>query len=63
MKTINLKSVCIIAAVFIIGLAGGCDEAGRTGGKSPLIDSPTDLGTTIGSLATIYSPELVAVEG
>jgi len=63
MKTINLKSVCIIAAVFIIGLAGGCDEAGRMGGKSTLIDSPTDLGTTIGSLAAIYSPELVAVEG
>ena len=63
MKTINLKSVCIIAAVFVVGLAGGCDEAGRTGGKSPLIDSQTDLGTTIGSLAAIYSPELVAVEG
>lgn len=63
MKTINLKSVCNIAAVFIIGLAGGCDEAGRMGGKSPLIDSPTDLGTTIGSLATIYSPESVSVEG
>ncbi len=63
MKTINLKSVCIIAAVFIIGLTGGCDEAGRTGGKSPLIDSPTDLGPTIGSLATIYSPESVRVEG
>lgn len=63
MKTINLKTLCVMAAIAVFGLAGGCDEAARTRGKSPLIDSPTDLGTTIGSLAAIYSPESVAVEG
>ncbi|MBN2271507.1 MAG: flagellar basal body P-ring protein FlgI [Sedimentisphaerales bacterium] len=63
MKTVNLKSVWIIAAASIIGLAGGCDEAGRTGGRSKLLEAPTDLGPTIGSLAAIYSPESVTVEG
>lgn len=63
MKSINLKTLCIAAAVFIIGLMGGCDEAGRMGGKSKLLDDSTELGTTIGSLATVYSTELVTVEG
>ena len=63
MKTVNLKSVWIIAAASIIGLAGGCEELGRTGGRSKLLDTPTDLGPTIGSLVTVYSPELAAVEG
>ncbi|HLB74182.1 MAG TPA: flagellar basal body P-ring protein FlgI [Sedimentisphaerales bacterium] len=63
MKTVNLKILCVLAAMSIVGLGGGCDEAGRMGGRSKLLDGPTDLGTTIGSLAAIYSPESVAVEG
>lgn len=63
MRTIVIKTVCVIAAVSVCGLAGGCDEAWRTGGKSKLLDDATDLGPTIGSLATIYSPESVVVEG
>jgi hypothetical protein len=63
MKTVNFKILCVLAAMSIVGLGGGCDEASRTGGRSKLLDGPTDLGPTIGSLAAIYSPESVTVEG
>ena len=63
MKTVSVKILCFLAAMSIVGLGGGCDEAGRTGGRSKLLETPTDLGPTIGSLAAIYSPESVTVEG
>ncbi|MBL7152945.1 MAG: flagellar basal body P-ring protein FlgI [Phycisphaerae bacterium] len=63
MKTINLKTACVIAVVFVVVLGGGCDEPGRMGRRSGLLGGPTDLGPTIGSLATIYSSESAVVEG
>ncbi len=63
MNTINRKTVCVIAALSIIGLTGGCGGLKGTSRRSKLAAGRTDLGTTIGSLAEIYSPESAAVEG
>jgi len=59
----GIKTVCVIAALLIACFTGGCGEAGQpgTGSREP---APTiDLGTTIGSLVEVVSPDLVAVEG
>ncbi len=63
MNTINRKTVCVIAALSIIGLTGGCGGLKGTSKRSKLAAGRTDLGTTIGSLAEIYSAEFAAVEG
>ncbi|MBN2137876.1 MAG: flagellar basal body P-ring protein FlgI [Sedimentisphaerales bacterium] len=63
MKTINFNSVYVMGIVFVVGLAGGCEDTGRSAGRSKLLAGPSDLGPTIGSLAKIYSPESAVVEG
>lgn len=63
MEAVNLKTLIILSSAFIIVLVGGCEQAGGDRGGSGLLGDFKDLGATIGSLTTVYSPELVAVEG
>jgi len=62
MSDVNIKRLCLAAALFVVGFVAGCEESVGSGG-SKLLGTRADLGATIGSLAEIYSPESVAVEG
>ncbi len=63
MSVSNRKTVCVIAVFAIACFAVGC---GRWGGRSKGTDelaAEGDLGATIGSLAKVLSPDLMAVQG
>lgn len=51
----------IITGLLLISLIAGCGEPAQRGEKEPA--SEIDLGTTIGSLAEVFSFELIPVEG
>lgn len=59
----NYKAVCV-TVILITGLfITGCGEPVRTGEESTELVIEIDLGTTVGSLAEVSSPELIPVEG
>ena len=63
MSVSNRKTVCVIAIFAIVCFAVGC---GRWGGRSKGTDklaAEGDLGVTIGLLAEVLSPDLMAVQG
>jgi len=61
MKIRHIKTVCVTSILLIGFFAGGCREpVQRDEGE---LAAEIDLGTTIGSLAEVFSPELIAVEG
>jgi flagellar basal body P-ring protein FlgI len=53
----------ILSWVFFIGSGGGCESSGPRRDGSGLLGDFKELGDTIGSLTTVYSPESVAIEG
>lgn len=57
MNIVNLKTLCVTGILVVACLAGGCGEFG------PESREMRRLGSTIGSLAEVVSPGLVAVEG
>lgn len=57
----HIKTVWVTAMLLIVCLAGGCGGPVRTGKKE--LSLPTELGTTIGSLVAVLSPESIRVEG
>jgi len=61
MKIQRRKKVWLISTVLIVFFVGGCVEPGKT---KPVPHAPAaDLGTTIGSLVEVFSPEAIKVEG
>ncbi len=63
MIMINRKTVWLTIILLIACFANGCGRRFRTTGRSEELAPLTELGTTIGSLAEITTPELIAIEG
>ena len=57
------KTVCLISILLIGLFIGGCDEPVQTVKGLKEAETTIDLGTTIGSLAEVFSLELIPVEG
>jgi hypothetical protein len=64
MKTIYREMSCLAVMLLVLAGAGGC-RAGKENGKagSTELTPATDLGPTIGSVATVVTPAPIAVEG
>lgn len=63
MDTIERKTVCVIAALLLPCFIAGCQEQYVAGRGVEGLETTTDLGTTIGSLVDVISPESFPVEG
>ncbi len=64
MNTGKRKTTISITVVLLAGLfIAGCRGLSQTGGGIKGLSTIIDLGTTIGSLVEVHSPELIAVEG
>jgi len=61
MTICDKKSALIKITLVICFFTAGCGEPVKRGSMEP--EPPIDLGTTIGSLAEVFSPELIPVEG
>ncbi len=61
MAICDKKSALIRIILFIGFFTAGCGEPVKRGGIEP--ETLIDLGTTIGSLVEVFSPELIPVEG
>ncbi|MFQ6036277.1 MAG: flagellar basal body P-ring protein FlgI [Sedimentisphaerales bacterium] len=57
------KIIWLTVVLLIACFANGCGKRFRATGRSETFAPVTELGTTIGSLAEVVMPELVAVEG
>ena len=63
MDTIERKTVCVIAALLLPCFIASCQEQYVTGRGVEGLETPTDLGATIGSLVEVVYPESIPVEG
>ena len=59
----RIKTVFVTSILLMGFFIGGCGEPGQPGSGSRELAPRIDLGTTIGSLVEVVSPDLVAVEG
>ena len=57
----GIKTVCVISTLVIVFSIAGCGKPSKTGEGE--LAPEIDLGTTIGSLAEVFSPESIPVEG
>jgi hypothetical protein len=63
MDTLNLKMLWITGLLSAGLLLAGCGSTAETVADSGALAPQTDLGVTIGSMAEIFSADIVAVEG
>jgi len=57
------KPFCLILTLLVACFVNGCGRQARTRGRPEELAPVAELGTTIGSLAEVVTPELVALEG
>ena len=59
----HIKTVWVISILLIVFFTAGCGEPARRGKKPKELAPETDLGTTIGSLAEVFSFDVIPVAG
>jgi len=59
----NIKTVFVISVSVTILYIGGCEKSVQKGIKAKEPSIETDLGTTIGSLAEVFSSDVIRVSG
>ena len=59
----RIKTVCAVGILVVVFFAGGCGKPAGTGKEPTKLTPEIDLGSTIGSLAEVFSFESIPVEG
>jgi hypothetical protein len=59
----HIKTVWAVSMLFVVFFIGGCGKPAKTGKEPNEPAAKIDLGDTIGSLAEVFSFELIPVEG
>ncbi len=59
----HIKTVCAVIIPFVVFFIGGCGKPAKTGKEPNEPAAKIDMGATIGSLAEVFSFELIPVEG
>jgi flagellar basal body P-ring protein FlgI len=59
----HIKTVCVVSILFVVVFIAGCGKPAGTAKEPNELAPKIDLGTTIGSLAEVFSFEAIPVEG
>lgn len=63
MNMVGRKTVWLTITLLIACFMSGCGKHAKKSGRSEELAPTAEMGTTIGSLADVVTPELIAVEG